>query len=204
MLAKRLIAAGYTVDCVSPSAYLTGKIHETLGDAATVFESRFEDLQTERRYDLVLFSESFQYIKLEQALPCVLQFLNPNGHLLICDYFRKPMPERGPFGGGHQLKAFYKEVDKAQLATLLDRDITPQTAPNLDLTQDFATSVAQPIKERLCGFLRSHYNLPYRAVRWSFRKPIAHMNRKYFTGERTGANFARYKSYRLMLFQKAA
>lgn len=202
VLAQRLKEAGYAVDCVSPSAYLSGKIRERLGSDTTVFDTRFESLETDCRYDLVLFSESFQYIKLEQALPTVRKFLRPHGHLLICDFFRLPMPERGPFGGGHPLQAFYDRIAECRFATRLDRDITAQTAPNLDLTQDFFFTVVQPIKDRLCGFLRSHYNLPYRLVRWTLRKPLRHLNGKYFSGTRTGANFARYKSYRLMLFQQ--
>ena len=40
---------------MSPNAYLTAVARQVLGDRVTIFESRFEDVQTDRRYDLILF-----------------------------------------------------------------------------------------------------------------------------------------------------
>lgn len=139
--AKRLIEAGYEVDCVSPAPYLTERIRETLGPGPTIFECRFEDLQTEKTYDLVLFSESFQYVKLEIALSQSCERMCPAGFLLISDFFRNETPDRSPMGGGHSLKDFRAEVETCPLRLISDTDITPQTAPNLDLTNDFVLQV---------------------------------------------------------------
>jgi hypothetical protein len=121
--------------------------------------------------------------------------------LLISDFFRNETPERGPFGGGHRMEAFRHEVARYPLCNLIDRDITAQTAPNIDLVQDFTMQVVLPIQERLWSFCRRSFPLPTRAARWLFRRPLAHAETKYLTGQRTGANFSKYKTYRLMLFQ---
>lgn len=61
--ALRLIERGYSVDCVGPPGPLTDLARENLGDRATLFEAAFQDLETPRKYDLVLFSESILFIR---------------------------------------------------------------------------------------------------------------------------------------------
>lgn len=203
-LAQRLIGSGYEVDCVSPSPYLTKRARALLGDDPPIFECRYEDLNLQKRYDLILFSESFQYINLEAALSVSHQHLAGGGHLLISDFFRKETADRGPFGGGHSLTEFRREIARYPLRLLVDKDITAETAPNLDLVADFVDKVVAPVKEQLFTFLAGRYRLPFRALRWVFRRPLARAEDKYFTGKRTGANFQVYKSYRLLLFQNCS
>ena len=67
--ARKLIERGLSVDCVSPNGVLTSVAKEVLNGRGDVFETRFQDLQTDRRYDLILFSESLLFISLEAAIP---------------------------------------------------------------------------------------------------------------------------------------
>ena len=60
-LAEKLIEKGFNVHCVSPSDYLADAIEEKLGDRVKVYRSTCQDLELEQKYDLVIFSESFQY-----------------------------------------------------------------------------------------------------------------------------------------------
>ena len=64
----KLIENGYLVDCVSPSSNLSKHVRNRLGNRSVIFETRFEDLETEKCYDLILCSESFQYLLLEKAI----------------------------------------------------------------------------------------------------------------------------------------
>ena len=66
--ARKLLDRGYEVDCVSPNEWLTAEARKVLGNRARVFESKFEDVKLDRTYDLILFSESFLFMKAEQAL----------------------------------------------------------------------------------------------------------------------------------------
>ncbi len=67
-VAESLIGLGHRVDCVSPSVYLTPVARKRLGDKANFYECRFEEVDTETRYDVVLFCESFQYVEMGEAL----------------------------------------------------------------------------------------------------------------------------------------
>lgn len=202
-LAKHLQGKGYQVDCVSPSPHLTEKIRANLGDAQQIFESTYEDLRTDRRYDMILFSESFQYIALDKSLALSVQYMNPGGYILISDYFRNDTPDKGPFGGGHHLSAFRRELERQPLTQLVDEDITPQTAPNLDLVADMVLNAVIPMKNLLFQFAACKYPYPYRLLTWMFRKPLAHFDTKYLGGKRSGANFQVYKTYRLLLFRQS-
>ena len=203
-LAKRLLDTGYAVDCVSPSPSLTERARATVGDRAHIFECKYEDLVTGNRYDLILFSESFQYIPMERSLALSQELLNPGGHLLICDFFRNATADKGPFGGGFQYADFEKQVAQTAFVPLVNRDITPMTAPNLDLVADFAEKVTLPMKAQLFAFARVKYPVWYKTLTWAFRKQLAHFDSKYMGGKRDGKNFAVYKTYRLLLFAKGA
>ena len=72
--AEKLIKNGYFVDCVSPSSNLNKHVKERLGNSVEIFETRFEDLLTRKSYDLILCSESFQYLLLEKAVSKIKKF----------------------------------------------------------------------------------------------------------------------------------
>jgi 2-polyprenyl-3-methyl-5-hydroxy-6-metoxy-1,4-benzoquinol methylase len=77
--ARKLLEGGYQVDGVSPNSFLTAVARQVLGDRAAIFETKFQDLVTERRYDVVLFSESLLFMPREQAFAKALQLLHPGG-----------------------------------------------------------------------------------------------------------------------------
>ena len=105
-VSRRLIERGYKVDGVSPSSFFADQGWQLLGDQVNIFECRYEDVETEKRYDVVLFSESFQYVHVVTALEKTCGLLNDGGYMLICDVFRKEMEGRRHQKGGHRLDKF--------------------------------------------------------------------------------------------------
>jgi len=75
--AEVLIGQGYAVDCVSPGKALAALVEQRLAGRGIVYRSPFEDAAVAGRYDLVLFSESFQYIPMAKAIEKSLALLNP-------------------------------------------------------------------------------------------------------------------------------
>ncbi len=203
-LARHLIDLGYQVDCVSPSPYLIEQARKLLGDKCRIYECFYEEMQTENRYDLILFSESFQYIDPRAAIRKSLDFLNEAGCILICDIFKKDTPDKSPLSGGHNLSTFYNIVSESPLELLEDMDITEQTAPNLDLENEVLREIIEPGVNLGQRLLDDRYPFMSKLVRWLYRKRINKITEKYFGGEKTGENFKKFKSYRLMLYKKAA
>ncbi len=201
-LAKKLQELGYEVDCVIPSEFLAENVQKKLDGRSKVHVCGFEDLDTDKSYDLILFSESFQYVKLGFSIDKIVDMLPEGGNLLICDFFKMDVPGKSPLGGGHKWTAFENKISTVSLTTLTDLDITEETAPTNDLLDKFVTQVLGPIKTMSGQYLESNYPKLSSFMKWKYEKRINKINRVYFTGQLTGENFMKYKTYRLMLFQK--
>jgi SAM-dependent methyltransferase len=214
-LLRQMLDRGYHADGVVPAAALAREVRARLdgwsGYAPRIFECKFEDLplaDCRRRYDVALFSESFQYIPLPASLPLLQQILQPGGLLMICDFFKtEHHGDGGPgdrsFGGGHDLRAFYARMAALPFETLEDTDITSRISPNLDLVNDLLMHKVLPASETIGRYLADNRPLLTRLAAWLFRRKLARLRYKYFSGHRNRAVFERYKSYRLMRFRLA-
>ena len=201
--ARRLLERGFTVDCVSPNGVLTGVAKQMLQGRGDIFETRFQDLQTERRYDLILFSESLLFIPLEEAFTKALSLLNPGGYVLITDIFRVPAEGKSPIGGGHELPRFRETIARFPLAPVLDLDMTDGIAPTFDLLDAAYREAIQPAYQLIVARLVARHPWVMKLVRWKFRKKIQRYEDKHFSGRRNGLNFKKYKAYRLLLYRNS-
>lgn len=136
--ARKLIALGHTVDIVVPSAFLAQRCRENAPEA-TVHEMMFEQFQSNPRFDLCLFSESYQYIPLDEGLPKCLSLLAPSGKVIISDCFRTPAYKvaklSAKVGGGHREKAFRAMLETQPVKITFEEDITHSVAPSVELEQ---------------------------------------------------------------------
>ncbi len=201
-IAKKLIDKGYKVDCVSPSPFLNERVRTLLGDGSHIYESVYEQIRTDCKYDLVLFSESFQYVNMEQALQNTEELLNKGGYLLICDVFKVNTSVTGVMGGGHKLNKFQDLMTHYPFELVKNLDITAQTAPNLDLFDSMMKNVAAPALEASIDYLSNRYRLMAKFLRWKYKKQIERMHTKYFDGKRSAEDFRKYKTYRFFLYKK--
>lgn len=199
--AKKLADAGYAIDCVSPSPMLAANTRDLLGPGHEVYESYYESLSIDKRYDLVLFSESFQYIKIEDAIEKTRGLLKKDGFLMISDIFKKDVEGRCPLSGGHSLSVFNSVVSQQQLELIKDLDITEQTAPNIDIENKLFIEVGLPAWNLLDKLMLSRYPLTTKFLKWKYRKKIKKLEAKYFDGTRTGDNFKKFKCYKLLIYK---
>ena len=201
-IAKKLIDTGYKVDCVSPSSVFAQQTRALLREESKVFECYYKQLQTENRYDLVLFSESFQYINPEKAMKKTLSLLNRDGYLLICDIFRVDTEEESPISGGHNLTDFFNIVSGYPLSLVKNLDITEETSANMEIEDHICKEVVEPVTNLLAQLLDSRYPLLSKILKWKHKRKIEKIYHKYFSSQRTAENFKKFKSYRLLLYMK--
>ena len=188
-IAKKLIDLGYGVDCVSPCSFLSEQASSLLTETAHIFKCPYEQLETNSRYDVVLFSESFQYVSLDIGLEQTVRFLNDGGYLLICDIFRTDAKGNSILGGGHELGKFHRQIEQHPFELVLDEDITEQTAPTIDILDDALKNVLGPVLDSGLGFLSGRYPLIVKLLRWKYRKKINKMQAKYFSERRSSVDF---------------
>lgn len=136
--AKKLIALGHEVVIVVPSPFLAERCR-TNAPKADVHECMFEDFSGSSGFDICLFSESFQYIPLDQSLPRCLKMLNPGGQIIVSDCFRSLefaiAPGTSTVGGGHPIAKFRDALTALPLKVTFEEDITEATAPSVEIEQ---------------------------------------------------------------------
>jgi len=200
-MAQQLVSRGYSVDCVSPGQILTDYARKMLGNTVGFFQCKFQDIKTEKKYDLILFSESFQYIPMPVSIPHALKLLNPGGYILVSDFFKNDPEKRSKLGGGHEHDEWLTIKSTFPVKTLVEKDITRETAPTIDLVHQLNREVLGPVWKSVWALGEDRYPALIKIVRWMFRKGLAKAENKHFTNERTGENFTKYKKYLFYLFK---
>ena len=201
-LALKLLNLDYNVDCVIPSEFLAEQVSLKLGNRGKIHICDFEKIDDSKKYDLILFSESFQYVKLGESLNKIAKMLNSSGSLLICDFFRRNVPGKSPMGGGHSWNGFLEAVSKHPLKLQTDTDITEETAPTIDLLSQFNTDVLSPISEMSAEYHLDHYPKITKLFRWKFKKRLEKIHNIYLSGNVNGESFKRFKEYHLLVYKR--
>ncbi len=214
---SQLLEKGYQADGLVPSDCLykascdnVNKVAQSKNKVAAkhaknckVYKCYFEcfcDKSPKHKYDILLFSESFQYIKYKILYANLHKIMNADGEVVIADFFaisKKKVP--GNFGGGHLLEKFYAETQQAGIKIISDKDITKNIAPNVDLLDDILMNRLLPASQILDEFIKTRINFLYSLLKFFLRKKLKKIEFKYFTGQRTAKQFSKYKSYRMLV-----
>lgn len=202
-VAKRLLDLNYEVECLSPSCMLNEDIRKNV-PGIIVHDAGFEDFVSDRKFDLVLFAESFQYVESYAALSKAIEILTPSGVIIVCDKFKCEENGKSPIGGGHQYREYLAIRQHLSLECIQDIDLTDRIAPNFDLLQDFRHRVIEPLAEKIDEI--TSYKLTFTkyifftAVKMILLRIIA----KHRNKERDGNGFKRHNTYRLNVLQPYA
>lgn len=203
MVAKRLVENGYDVECISPSSILTEKVHEN-APSVTVYECKFEDFVPNKKYDMVLFCESYQYIKLENLFEKLQECMAQDGFMMLSDMFKTKEKERGPVGGGHFIDKHMKFCKDNGLTNVVDQDITRYIAPTFDILQDVSLNLIKPLMDNTDRIARVNHPLVHKVILWFFRKKLDKFSNKLTRKDRNGAGFKEYNSYRVQVWKRGA
>lgn len=200
--AAKLIALGHSVQIVVPSAYLADRCRAN-APQAQVHECLFQDFTGNGPFDVCLFSESFQYIPLDQALGRACDLLAPGGRIVIGDCFRSdafaPAGPTRAAGGGHRLAAYRDALGAHDLAVLAEEDVTEGVAPSIDLEQGFFNVIGHALR-RIDQEMTARRPLQARLLRGVLRLILSQrartrIGRRLFEAERTSAGFIHNNRY---------
>ena len=215
-LISQMLRRGYFADGVIPARDLGALVRKRIGEGQgyqpVIHECKFEDFpvgDARGKYDVVLFSESFQYIKPADSLPLVQQLLKPGGTLVICDFFKTAAHgDGGPgdksFGGGHPHKDYLETMSRFPFQLLKDEDITTRVSPNLQLLNEWLMNRARPAGLTIHRYFSANHPWSTRFAMWLFRKRLRKLQYKYFSGHRSRETFERYKTYHLLVYRLPA
>ena len=193
--AKGLIGRGFDVACVSPSTQMNEMARAKLPDGTVVTDALFEAFETDARYDLCLFAESFHYIELEPALAQAAKYASKG--VVIFDYFR-----RGTGGKSHQdgtrgsHAAFVAEVARqGQFEILSDEDMTEAITPTFVIHEYLKNEKIAPFVSRF----RSEFKAAYPWRSWAMEKMLGRSMDKLARHTGRAEKFAAEHEYRLIV-----
>jgi len=196
--ARGLIAEGFEVACVSPSARMNAMARAKLPPGTEVTDAAFEAYESDRRFDLCLFAESFHYIALQPALDQAARYAEKG--VVIFDYFRRgdPAPARGD--GTRGTRGAFLEAVAAQgvFEILSDRDMTDAIAPTFAIHEHLKNEKIAPFVQRLRAELRREYPWRARALEGILGRAMDKLGRE--TGR--AETFARAHEYRLIILER--
>ena len=201
--AYNLCNKGYSVECVTPQSQLADYAETLLSGMAFVNKSKYEDFNTSKKYDLILFSESFQYIKMKDSIPKSMDLLNPGGYIMIADFFQADVKGKSALGGGHKLSNWEKMIADLDIDIEFEKDITQLTAPTIDIANQLSNELAYPIWKLILRGLGSKYPMLLKFLKWKYANKINKIEHTYFSGEMNGENFKKFKRYKIYLLKNS-
>ncbi len=205
-MAKKLLGSGFQVDVVSPPSIMTQLAQEKLDGKVRFSECLFEDFESDKRYDLVLFSESFQFVNLETAIRKAARY---GRYALIADVFKKDVAEKSPIGGGHSYSDFTRLVRENNVKIVTDQDVTRAIAPQFDLEADVMQGFVKPLVSVLERMYQTSGFMMRSLVKMFLffnKKGLRKFREKHFenSGRRNGKAFEKFKYYRFILLESPA
>ena len=208
-MAGRLHSLGYEVEMLTPSEVQVGLAREALGDTVQVHLSRLEDFATDRRFDVCLFSESFQYMPMAVSLPKVKAMLKPGSRVVIADCFRSENYKGGrQIGGGHRFTTFVAESGKAGFRITSDEDVTAMAAGTILLDRGVYREVIAPIVADLSQAIRVRSAALHWLLGSGYRLFVKRAERERIADRlkaehRTPERFVEMNTYRFLVLEPA-
>ncbi|MCP4902196.1 MAG: class I SAM-dependent methyltransferase [bacterium] len=194
--ARKLTERGFEVEGLSPDPYL-GEVF-TARTGLPFHLIRYERFHPERPFDLVIMSESAQYILLDQLFRWVMRE-SPGAYLLVSDYFTVE-PADGPLGqSGHPLSDFEDEARLWAFEELRREDVTDAVVPTLELSRLWLDRYVIPTAELVQETLARRSRLLVAIGRILLRGQVTRWKRQVELGE--SREFMRQKRYLRLLFR---
>ncbi|MEM6675303.1 MAG: class I SAM-dependent methyltransferase [Planctomycetota bacterium] len=136
---------GYEVEALSPCEHQEKALREKTNGDLPFHLARFQDFEPPHRYDLVVCSESAQYVPRHDLFERAKACLTPDGHLLVCDYFRL-QPERF-YRAAHVLQEFDDAAKESGFRLVEAEDITESVLQTLEVGRDLYDRFVLPLAD---------------------------------------------------------
>ncbi len=169
--ALKLKEKGFEVDCVNPDSYQEKIFKKNAGDDIPFYRTIFEKFEPpqNKKYDIILMSESSQYMDTEKMTEKAAKILKPKGYLLIADYFRKKDTE---FYKTCRIKNKFINIVEKKFSVTNIEDITEQAVPTLEAGKIIYEEYGLPVLHIITGYLSQEAPRISKITKFIFSKKI--------------------------------
>ena len=169
-VSRALSKLEYDVTAISPDSN-HAKYFENLLSQLTFLQTKFEDLDIDDKFDLILMSESQNYFPTEIGFRQCATLLLPKGYLLVSGMFRKDSGSNIA-EVPNTIEDYAKIAEKHGLLLIENVDITPNILPTIDFIYESMESYVEPSVKMLNQFISSIAPLKSWFIKVFFRKQI--------------------------------
>ena len=169
-VSRALSKLGYDVTAISPDSN-HAKYFENQLSQLTFLQTKFEDLQIDNKFDLILMSESQNYFPTEIGFRQCASFLSPKGYLLVSGMFRKDSGSEIA-EVPNTIYDYAKTAERHGLSLMENVDITQNILPTIDFIDESMKSYVEPSVKMLNQFISSISPVKSWFIKFFFRKQI--------------------------------
>ena len=197
-----LLSKGYEVEALSPDEYQETVFAEKYNGEVKFHRSKFEDFKPEKKYDLVLESESACYIQIEPGWETARKTIRDGGYLLASDYFLHHNDGSGDWHikAAHDEKVYMETAEKYGFKLIREYDQTENTMPTLDGVKAFMERFIYPTVEFSSQYMDKNYPFILKVIKKAFGNKVDKKMKQFSLLE--SDEFRKYKRYMIYLFQK--
>jgi len=197
-----LLSKGYEVEALSPDEYQENVFAEKYNGEVKFHRSKFEDFKPEKKYDLVLESESACYIQIEPGWKTARKTIRDGGYLLASDYFLHHNDGSGDWHikAAHDEKVYMETAEKYGFKLIREYDQTENTMPTLDGVKAFMERFIYPTVEFSSQYMDKNYPFILKVIKKAFGNKVDKKLKQFSLLE--SDEFRKYKRYMIFLFQK--
>ena len=197
--AAYLCDRGFSVEGLAPDALQQERFFQNTNGQVPFYLTRFEDFHSSNSYDLILFSESSQYIAALDLAQGAARLLDSGGYLLLADMMRFDAEyQEGIFSNCHVASELQAALVQAGFKLIKTEDISTQVAPTIDLCVDnfrtFGLTTVKYIADVVAIAVPPLYSLAH----WAFKRWLEKL---VVEGLAARAIFERYLCYEIQLWQ---
>ncbi|MEB3312297.1 MAG: methyltransferase domain-containing protein [Snowella sp.] len=166
-----LLNQGLKVDGLAPDPFQQEKFLEKTQGKAKFYLSKFEDFQATQAYDVVMLSESSQYMAAVDIAKSAAAALKPDGYLLLADMLRTDANyTQGIFSNCHDVEELAEALSQAGFELIKREDISQQVAPTLDLAVEVFRQYGLSTGEYIANVLKIAVPPLYYLLNWIYER----------------------------------
>jgi len=185
----------YNVQGLVPSKAMAEHARKVSG--AKVYCDMFENFDTKNKYDLVFFSESYQYINIDESFKILEKILKKDGKIVICDFFvRDNSKGLSKIGGGHKMGLFYEKLKN----TNYEIHITENIISNIDFMNEVINDRVISSAKLLDEYMTTKQPFCYKIFKFAFKNRINKIAYK-SDKARNSKNFGEDKVYKFIVLK---
>jgi SAM-dependent methyltransferase len=174
-VASALAQKGHTVTAVSPDRNHAQFFADRNGGRLSFHNVKFEDFDSDQKYDLVLMSESQNYFAMDTGFGQSKKHLGRGGYLLVSGIFKRDGDDR--FEGCHIEEEYIRRAESYGFILEKYLDITENVLPTLEFAGQLYKEYLTPSLGVLTRYLENHTRPKVKLLKLLFAKELRHLAR---------------------------